>query len=596
MNRTLIWGALILLTTFSNALGITIASGGEARAVVVVGAEATAPERHAAEELARFLGQATGGVFSIVPAAEARGPRVLVGAQAARMADAAFSTEGLGAEETVIRTVGDDLVLAGGSARGTLYAVYTFLEDQVGFRWWSPSVTHVPVRLDLRFDRLDTRYAPKLEYREPFWFSAFDGDWAVRNRCNGTTMRLDDVRGGKHVIEGFVHTFYALISPDQYFAAHPEWFSEIAGKRKFEQAQLCLTNEALRAELVKNLKGRLTKNPAATMASVSQNDCFGFCTCSACAAVDKEEGSQAGTMLRFVNEVARAVAADYPKVAISTLAYQYTRKPPLHVRPLPNVVVWLCSIECSFARPLTDPVNQTFRNDIEGWSKICNRLYVWDYTTNFRHYILPHPNLQVLGPNVKFFADHNVRGLFEQGAYHTWGAEMMELRAWVLAKMLWNPSLDAEKLTDEFMAGYYGAAAPKIRAYTTLMRESVIHTGDPLGCFSHSNAKFLSGPTLAAGWKLLTEAQTAAGADAALRERVQVAQLPLLYTFIVEWDRLQTQCREAAIDWPVAPTREAVYQQFMAVAEAIKVTHVAESHKIDWLKAQVAPVGPASKP
>ncbi|MFW9997928.1 MAG: DUF4838 domain-containing protein, partial [Candidatus Odinarchaeota archaeon] len=61
--------------------------------------------------------------------------------------------------------------------------------------------------------------------------------------------------------------------------------------------------------------------------------------------------------------------------------------------------------------------NKKFRDDIVGWSKICNRLYIWDYTTNFRHYILPHPNLRVLGPNVKFFVDHNVKGIFEQGAY-----------------------------------------------------------------------------------------------------------------------------------------------------------------------------------
>ena len=71
-----------------------------------------------------------------------------------------------------------------------------------------------------------------------------------------------------------------------------------------------------------------------------------------------------------------------------------------------------------------------------------NRIYIWDYVTNFAHYVQPHPNLRVLGPNIKFFADNNVKGIFEQGAFQSGGAEMAELRAWVIAQMLWNPQQD----------------------------------------------------------------------------------------------------------------------------------------------------------
>ena len=99
--------------------------------------------------------------------------------------------------------------------------------------------------------------------------------------------------------------------------------------------------------------------------------------------------------------------------------------------------------------PLTDERNKAFRDDIIGWSKICNRLYVWDYTTNFRHYILPHPNLRVLGPNVKFFVDHGVKGLFEQGAYIVRVGDG-RTAGWVLAKLLWNPSLDGRSSSTSF--------------------------------------------------------------------------------------------------------------------------------------------------
>ena len=70
-----------------------------------------------------------------------------------------------------------------------------------------------------------------------------------------------------------------------------------------------------------------------------------------------------------------------------------------------------------------------FAQDMEDWSKICGRLYVWDYVTDFGHYIQPHPNWFELGPNLRFFAKHNVRGVFEEGAYQSNGAEMAEMPA-----------------------------------------------------------------------------------------------------------------------------------------------------------------------
>jgi hypothetical protein len=458
------------------------------------------------------------------------------------------------------------LILAGGRPRGTLYAVYTFLEEHIGCRWWSSQASTIPIKPTLRIGRLNIRYVPPLEYRETFWFDAFDGDWAVRNKSNGNSERLDAKRGGKHTYEGFVHTFFPLIPPEKYFENHPEWFSEIGGKRIHERAQLCLTNEEMRAELIKNLKVRLRNNPAATIASVSQNDWHGNCRCSKCAAIEIEEGSPAGLMLRFVNAVAEDIEDEFPNVAISTLAYQYTRKPPKITKPRPNVIVRLCSIECSFSKPLADERNKEFRDDIVGWSKICNRLYIWDYTTNFRHYILPHPNLRVLGPNVKFFVNHSVKGIFEQGAYTSSGAEMAELRAWVLARLLWNPALDGQKLIDEFIAGYYGPAGPHIKDYLQITHDAVEASGDHLGCFSEHTAKFLSFDTLSKGWERLKAAEAAVSDNPDLRFRVRVAQLPIMYTFMMRWNEMRKACQAVGADWPMPESINTTFEQFKEVA------------------------------
>lgn len=589
MNRFLSL-ALIAVAGFSLASpALELAIDGRSQAVIVVAPDATEPEKHAAAELAAYLEQITGATYSTSNTLRPGETALLVGPGAARLAEPGFSDQELGAEGFVIRTTKDSLTLAGGRPRGTLYAVYTFLEDQLGCRWWAPDASTIPRTATIRLDKLDTRIIPQLEYREPFWFSAFDGDWAVRNRCNGQAMRLDERRGGKHVIEGFVHTFNLLIPPDKYFKDHPEWFSELEGKRTAERSQLCLSNVPMREELVRNLKQKLEANPAATMASVSQNDWYGSCQCPKCREMDQQEESPAGTMLYFVNAVAEAIEKDFPKVAISTLAYQYTRKPPKTVRPRQNVVVWLCSIECAFNLPLTHEHNAAFRKDIEGWSGICNRLYVWDYTTNFTHYILPHPNLHVLGPNVKFFVEHNVKGLFEQGAYHTWGAEMMELRAWVLAKLLWNPKLDGEKLINEFIDGYYGPAGRHVRAYIDVIHAAAQAAGQPLGCFYGGEPTFLSLQTLTRGLAELRGAEAEIINDGVLRRRVQTSQLPVLYAFLLEWDRLRHEAEQANAEWPVAPTRSALYQEFMGIAAAARVTHVSESRPIGWLKELVKP-------
>ena len=558
------------------AAQMIIAENNAAKAVIVVASDAPEPEQHAAAELADFLEQITGAKFEIVDPPAAGKSRLLVGPKAAMLGDAQFSTDGLGSDGIVIRTVGDDLILAGGYPRGTLYAVYTFLEDYIGCRWWSSTVSTIPNRGTIKVGPLSIRYVPALEFRESFWFDAFDGDWAVRNKCNGHTHRLDAKRGGKHIYQGFVHTFYPLIPPATYFKEHPEWFSEINGKRTHERAQLCLTNEEMRKELVKNLMARLRANPGATIASVSQNDWHGNYQCSRCAAVEKEEDSPAGLMLRFVNAVAADIEGEFPHVAISTLAYQYTRKPPKYVKPRHNVIVRLCSIECSFSKPLADERNKKFRDDIVGWSKICDRLYIWDYTTNFRHHIMPHPNLRVLGPNVKFFVEHSAKGIFEQGAYTTNGAEMAELRAWVLAKLLWDPSRDAQKLIDEFIDGYYGAAGPHIRAYLKLTHDAVEASGDWLGCFSRHTAKFLSFETLNKGWAHLKAGEAAVLDNLDIHFRVQVAELPIMYTFMMRWDEMRKQAAAVGADWCMPDTIQEALDHFTKVAKKKNITRLSE--------------------
>jgi len=189
---------------------------------------------------------------------------------------------------------------------------------------------------------------------------------------------------------------------------------------------------------------------------------------------------------------------------------------------------------------------------------------------------MPHPNLRVLGPNVKFFAEHNVKGIFEQGAYTTNGAEMAELRAWVLAKLLWDPSRDGQELIDEFIAGYYGPAGPHIKAYLKLTHDAVEAGEDWLGCFSQHTAKFLSFETLSKGLAQLKAAEEAVQDNLELRFRVQVAQLPVMYTFMMRWDEMREKAEVSGADWPMPESIQDTFEQFMKIAKKKNVTRLNE--------------------
>ncbi|MGZ8920851.1 MAG: DUF4838 domain-containing protein, partial [Limisphaerales bacterium] len=471
-------------------------------------------------------------------------------------------------EEIVIKAKDQQLLLAGGGERGDIYAVSRFLQEQCGVRWWTPWASQIPKNPNLAAGEFNIRYRPPFELREPFWMPAFDAVWAVRNTCNGQSARIPAEMGGSIRYKGFVHTFYPLVPPEKHFQEHPEWFSLIKGKRTHDRTQLCLTNPKLREFMVQRVKEWLRESPDARIISISQNDWYGACECEQCNALDEREGSQAGTMLDFVNYIAKQIESEFPSVSVDTLAYQYTRKPPKTLRPRQNVIVRLCSIEGNFREPLDHSSNASFADDIKGWAAITDRLYVWDYTTDFAHYVQPHPNWFTLGPNVRFFAKHNVRGLFEQGAYQSHGSEMSEMRAWVLAQLLWNPDQDDRALIREFLEGYYGAnAAPHIFTYFEQMHE--VSKGHNLTCYSRTDAPFLGYEHLAGAEELWAKAEKAVESNSELLTRVRLARLPLRYVWLSRWDQLRKDAANSAIPWPLPDSRATVASEWKTVADGV---------------------------
>jgi hypothetical protein len=579
LTRCLVLTLLVALIRQTPAA--VIAEKGVARTVIVVDPTATATEMFAAHQLASVLQQITGASFEIRTNAKPPARAIMVGAGAA--AAASFPQAPLaelGEEELIIRTDGDRVLLAGGRPRGTLYAVSRFLQDACGARWWTPWASRIPRQPSLQVADMNVRAQPAFEYRAPYWRCAFDADWSWRNFCNGEASHLTPQQGGSVIYKYFVHSFYRLAPPDKYFAPHPEWFSLVNGKRSTDNAQLCLSNPELRDFVVEQVKQALREAPEARIISVSQNDCFNPCECANCKALDDAEGSHAGSLLAFVNYIAEKIEPEFPKVAVDTLAYQYTRKPPRTLRPRPNVIVRLCSIECNFREPLDSPANAAFAADIRGWEQRADRLYIWDYVTDFGHYLQPFPDWFTLGSNLRFFQDHHVRGVFEEGAYESFGAEMAEMRAWILAQLLWNPKQDDGALIREFLDGYYGAAGRPLGRYLELMQKA--SQGYNLTCFAPTDTPFLRFEPLAQAEAIWQEAEHAVADDGELLARVRQGHLAVQCVWLARWDALREECSHAGAAWPFTVTRGELARQWLATAQGVpdkpwtKVTAVRE--------------------
>ncbi|MDD4101554.1 MAG: DUF4838 domain-containing protein [Kiritimatiellae bacterium] len=539
MHSRIIVCTALLTAAMTQAQTLPLAVRGQPASYTLVRpADASPSQLYATEEFQRFTEEMTGVKLQIVTDAEPLPAKaVLLGdtRHTATLLGAPAELDRLGADGFRLVAKRPHLLVIGGPVRGTLYGVYEVLERFGGCRWYASWHSVIPQRTTFEVPLIDETQMPAFAMREPFWFDMFEGDLAARNKANGSSMRLQAKHGDKIRFGNgfFVHTFNTLCPPDKYFDTHPEYFSEIEGSRVKDHTQLCLTNPDVLKIVTENLLAGIRKDPSAKLFSVSQNDWHRFCTCPACKLVDEREGSQAGTMIEFVNKVAEAVEKEFPNVWIETLAYQYTRKPPKTVRPRHNVVPRLCTIECDFSVPLDQSPfeeNRKFVDEIRAWSAMTDKLYIWDYTTNFRNYTGPFPNVMALQGNVRFLRDNKVVGLFEQGAYQGRHGDFAELKAWLLAKWLWNPESDFEALMADFFNGYYGKAAPIVREYFDGAHAFYKNPAEkPLRIFEDITKSDISEEFMARSAALWQQAEAAVKDSPAHSYNVRMSAVPMLH-------------------------------------------------------------------
>lgn len=449
-------------------------------------------------------------------------------------------------EKWRIKTIANNVILCGGGTRGTLYAVYHFLEDVAGIHWWNHYEEYVPDLTDLRIKDLNLKGKPffiqRSIHRRPSEL-AFDGGlFAVRNRIN------DD--GGNRLIAKelgdafrfgppyYVHTFYRYF-PESYFKKHPEYFALRNGVRSAgKKNQLCLTNPDMQKAALEKLKAYIVSAEKEAKAKgisqpvvydLSQNDCSTPCQCDACTKIVCKEKSEAGPLLAFINKTAAEIKKFRPGLLICTLAYTYTKTPPQTIKPLDNVMIRLCRTNSNPALPLSAPENAAFTKQLKAWSKWTKHLAVWDYGTTYSTSTgLPYANEFTLAETHKTYAENGVKYIFWEHEFSATG-DMYTMKVWLEAKLMEDPQADFEKLYNLFMTKYYGKAAPYIIKYRQLLQDAMDKKRCKIAFMSRAEdfSKLLTFPVVSESHKLMDQAEKSVVSNPLHIQRVRRARLGL---------------------------------------------------------------------
>jgi hypothetical protein len=505
---------LIIFALFScsEKKQITIVENGKSEYSVIIPERASPEEIRAAEFLINHVEKISGCKLPIVKTDKPAEENCIVISKSADIKSADGYT---------IKTNGKNLIIQGGSNKGCIYGVSELLEKFWGVRYYSPEYIVIPKSKSIVLPEINIAGASPNTYRNVHGTFSEIQDYKDFHRLNQHQDMFAD--------NYYVHTFNTLVPWQDYFETHPEYFALMNGKRIIDQ--LCLSNPEVLQIVIEKLKKEMPLQPDKMVWSVSQSDNFSYCQCDECKKIIEEEGSASGPIIRFVNEVAK----EFPDKIISTLAYQYSRQAPLKTKPLANVQVMLCTIELNRSQPIsTDPSSASFLKDIEDWGKICNHIYLWDYTVDFAHSYCPFPNLQTLQANIQLFVKNNVKEHFQQTNTAT-GHEFSELKSYLLAKLLWNPDSDVKAIIVEYTNGYYGAAGEWIRKYIYLMQDEIVKTGEWLDIYgppTNYQKSFLSAENIATYNSFFDEAEKAVGDNEVQLLHVRTARMQVWYAIM----------------------------------------------------------------
>ena len=502
---------VLLVTSLTVSAQITITKNGKAKAHIVC-SDNEKSTITAAETFNHFLKLISGTELTISKNCKVKSGDIVLGS----------SSKNVGHDGFEIVCI-DNTLKVNGNQKGVIYGVCEIFEKYLGVDYLTADVCNYDKNPDVSLPYIKDAQTPAFSFRQ--CFSPGDRDQFFVN-----WFRLEHHKD-IFVNDMWVHTFNKIMPSTIYGKEHPEYYSMIRGKRQpGDHSQWCLTNPEVFDVVCSQLDKVFAANPEGEIIAISQNDGNDtYCTCDECKKVYKEEGAVSGAYVRFLNKL----AAHYPDKKFITLAYLFTMDPPKHVKPADNVYIMLCDIDTKREVPLTDNASgRHFVRAIEGWSAITDNIFVWDYIMNFDNCVEPFPNHHILQDNIRLFHKHNAKMLFEQ-SNRTIGTDMVELRTYIIAKLMWNPEADVDALTKHFLKEYYHEAAPYIYRYLNIMQGALLSSNKELWIYdspiTHKDGMF-NKKLMKTYNRLFDAAEDAVKDKKDVLDRVRLSRLPLQYT------------------------------------------------------------------
>lgn len=479
------------------SVAMQITNRGEPVAAIVVPDQANETEQFAASELQSYIQHISDAALHIEKEAGAtHGVRLLIGGTSqGRRAREALA--GMDPDSFVVKTMGENLVLVGATDRATLYAVYDFLENDLGCRWLGPSPVweHVPRQASIEAPQLDRIESPGMKYRflrmtvvgEPGTWPAHTMSWAAKNKINiGSGWPPAELPGQIAKRGGFrawmsPHVIRHLLNVDEYFGEHPDWYALRGGKRaKIERAQLCTTNPEVVDVMAARLGEMFDARPEVDFMGLGQADGTAFCECDKCTALDTGEiwpsrGRELPVIterwLEFVNAVGRKLQQTHPGKKIYTLSYHQTFRPPdpETIQPEPNVMIQVVNSRPNYVCFVHRFENEAcshhvkFRQGLEQWVAMTpGGVMVYEYVPHSTFCSMPFPAPHKFADDINYLYRTGVVGYEGQSTPNIWGTYGITL--YTIAKATWDPDIDADALVKDYCdSAFHEASEPMQR-------------------------------------------------------------------------------------------------------------------------------------
>ena len=479
----------------NDAAPLKIVENGQAKAKIVIPAEAGALEKYAAQELRGHIEAVTGARLAVIPDTEPwEGAALHVGSTVSAKQ---YCVDGarLAPNAVLNARAGNRILLVGGDAphvreselfsrsqkaMGTLYAVYEFLERELGIRWYWPGRlgSVLPKRATFAVGPLNWYHAPSYETRTVFYAVPNDPDISERELYAWhRRIRLGGHGGSPIGMHSFNHW------PEKFGRSNPEYFALQPGGERLTQTisqggHVCMSNPDVLREVVREKSELFRKNPDLRFSPVMPGDSNGlfYCRCEACrkklSSGKGPSGVASDAVWDFVNRAAAEIGKSAPGRFVTCCAYgDYLRRPGFALNP--NVAVTLCMPKW----PHCDPeYKKQYQALILEWQGTGAALYAWDYwLSRYQRGVYGAPAVYPRILRELYLLDHGrIRGraielpnIDGSGvSTHNWTDWVYDaLNLYVAARLMWDIHSDVDRILEEFYPAFYGPAAAAMKEF-----------------------------------------------------------------------------------------------------------------------------------